>query len=247
MSRNFELLAQVEQVLGPAISEVPRTDADAEQQRATTAAVVSDLDGIGREEMRRLVQQVFLSANGSAPHRVVFCGVDNAAGSSATCGRTARLLAAQTSRPVCIVDINHLSRSATGLFETAPATFSFASGMSLREQCQKIAENLWLAPASALGADNGSASVADLRERLEALRREFDYVLVDAPPAAVYSQTALAGQAADGIVLVLEANSTRRIAAKKTKETLESSNVRVLGTVLNNRTFPVPEKLYRRL
>jgi Mrp family chromosome partitioning ATPase len=246
MSRNFELLAQVEQVLGPAAPETPRNDVATEPLEATAAAA-PDLDAIGREQMSRLVQQLFLSANGSAPHWVVFCGVDDGAGSSATCGRTARLLAAQTARPVCIVDANRHARPANGLFASAEATFSFAPGVSLRQQCQEIAENLWLAPASALGVDSGSTSITVLRERMEALRREFDYVLVDAPPAAMHSETALVGQAADGIVLVLEANSTRRIAAKKTKETLESSNVRVLGTVLNNRTFPVPEKLYRRL
>jgi MinD-like ATPase involved in chromosome partitioning or flagellar assembly len=146
-----------------------------------------------------------------------------------------------------VVNANRPSPSLSGLFEVASATFNTAPGASAREQCQKVAENLWLAPASALGADNGSASVCDLRTRLEALRREFDYVLVDAPPAALHSHTALLGQAADGIVLVLEANATRRIAAKKTKEALEAGSVRLLGTVLNNRTFPVPEKLYRRL
>ena len=246
MSRNFELLAQVEQVLGAAAPAVP-TDVIVREQPRATAAPIADLDGVGKQEMLRLVQQVFLSANGSAPRQVVFCGVNDGKGSSEICARTGRVLAAQTSRPVCIVDANHHSRSARGLFEAGSNAFSVAPGASAREQCQKIAENLWLAPAAVLGTDNGSASVGDLRACLEALRREFDYVLVDAPPAALHSHTAVLGQAADGIVLVLEANATRRIAAKKAKETLEGSNVRLLGTVLNNRTFPVPEKLYRRL
>jgi Mrp family chromosome partitioning ATPase len=37
------------------------------------------------------------------------------------------------------------------------------------------------------------------------------------------------------------------VAARKAKQTLEAANVRVLGTVLNNRTFPIPEKIYRML
>jgi len=245
MSRNFELLAQVEQVLGTATPEVQSAVTDRKQPRAI-AAPMADLDGVGKEEMLRLVQQVFLSPNGTAPHQVVFCGVDDDKGSSMICARTGRVLAAQTSRPVCIVDANQHSSTRCGRF-VGPDTFNIAPGASAREQCQKVAENVWLAPASAIGTDNGSVSVSDLQARLEALRREFDYVLVDAPPAALHSHTALLGQAADGIVLVLEANTTRRIAAKKTKEALEAGNVRLLGTVLNNRTFPVPEKLYRRL
>ena len=52
---------------------------------------------------------------------------------------------------------------------------------------------------------------------------------------------------ADGVVLVIEANSTRREAARMAKETFESANVKLLGAILNNRTFPIPESLYRKL
>ena len=31
------------------------------------------------------------------------------------------------------------------------------------------------------------------------------------------------------------------------KETLDAAGVRLLGTVLNNRSFPIPERLYKRL
>jgi Mrp family chromosome partitioning ATPase len=52
---------------------------------------------------------------------------------------------------------------------------------------------------------------------------------------------------ADGIILVLDAHSTRRVTARKIKESLESGRSRILGTVLSGRTFPVPDCLYRRL
>jgi len=51
----------------------------------------------------------------------------------------------------------------------------------------------------------------------------------------------------DAAILVVEANETLRIAARKAKETLEAANVRLLGTVLHNRTFPIPEQLYQKL
>jgi hypothetical protein len=31
------------------------------------------------------------------------------------------------------------------------------------------------------------------------------------------------------------------------KETLESAHVQLLGAVLNNRTFPIPETIYRNI
>lgn len=243
MSRNFELLAQVEQVLGVRTPDVP--NAVVEQHIRPAAVSTSEVGG--REEMLRLVQQLFISPNGSAPHHVVFCGVDDEKSSSAICARTARVLAAQSSRSVCLIDASGHSRFSCELFGANPRTPDIPPVTEVRDRCEKLAENLWLAPAAVLGTNHGSASVSDLRACFETLRREFDYVLVDAPPAALHSHTAVLGQAADGLVLVLEANATRRIAAKKVKETLECSNVRLLGTVLNNRTFPLPETLYRRL
>jgi Mrp family chromosome partitioning ATPase len=71
--------------------------------------------------------------------------------------------------------------------------------------------------------------------------------LLDAPPVNLYADATLLGRLAEGVVLVLQANSTRREAARKAKESLESAKVRLWGAVLNKRTFPVPEFVYRNI
>jgi Mrp family chromosome partitioning ATPase len=86
-----------------------------------------------------------------------------------------------------------------------------------------------------------------LRARLTDLRREFDYVLIGAPPVNLFAETLVLGQIADGLVLVVQANATRRDAARKAKESLQDANVRVLGAVLDNRTFPIPDAIYTRI
>ena len=79
------------------------------------------------------------------------------------------------------------------------------------------------------------------------MRKEFDFVLIDAPPLTRYSDAIGLAQMTDGLVLVLEANSTRREAALQVAENLRAANIRILGAVLNKRTFPIPETLYNRL
>jgi len=79
------------------------------------------------------------------------------------------------------------------------------------------------------------------------LRTAFDYVLIDAPPVSPYTDASLLGQLADGVVLVLEANSTRRETAREAKQSLEAANSRVLAAVLNKRTFPLPDFIYHNL
>jgi Mrp family chromosome partitioning ATPase len=82
---------------------------------------------------------------------------------------------------------------------------------------------------------------------LAKLRREFEYSIVEGPPAGESSEAAALGRSADGIILVLEAHRTRRAVARKIKATLDAADVRVLGTVLTGRRFPIPEVIYRRL
>jgi Mrp family chromosome partitioning ATPase len=72
-------------------------------------------------------------------------------------------------------------------------------------------------------------------------------VLIDAPGTIVCGDAAILGQVADAAVLVIEANSTRRLSARKAKEALDAAGVRLLGTVLHNRSFPIPETLYNWL
>ena len=86
-----------------------------------------------------------------------------------------------------------------------------------------------------------------MKDRVNELRKEFDYVLIDAPPLNEYSDAIALGQISDGLVLVLEANATRRESALRIAETLRATQIRVLGAVLNKRTFPIPEGLYNRL
>ena len=70
---------------------------------------------------------------------------------------------------------------------------------------------------------------------------------MNGPPAGLDMEAALLGRLSDGIVLVVEANSTRRAAAQIVKQNLRYSGARLLGTVLVERTFPVPEAIYQRL
>jgi Mrp family chromosome partitioning ATPase len=111
-----------------------------------------------------------------------------------------------------------------------------------------MGENLWLLSSGSLAADQvESASLLNsetMKVRISELRNEFDYVLIDSAPLSAHVDGVMLGQLADGLVLVLEANATRREAAVRVADTLRASNVRIVGAVLNKRTFPIPESVY---
>ncbi len=69
---------------------------------------------------------------------------------------------------------------------------------------------------------------------IEALARQADTVLFDAPPILVATDAPLLASKLDGLLLVIKAGTTRRDHAERAKEILERAHVRVIGAVLNN-------------
>jgi Mrp family chromosome partitioning ATPase len=63
----------------------------------------------------------------------------------------------------------------------------------------------------------------------------------------VGSSSLTLGTLADGVVLVLKAGHTRRPAVHLAITELEGAGVKVLGTVLNQRDYPIPDAIYKRI
>jgi cellulose biosynthesis protein BcsQ len=82
---------------------------------------------------------------------------------------------------------------------------------------------------------------------LKALRWNFDYVLVDCPSLAVSSDATTLAPIVDGVAIVVEAGRTRRDQIQRAQKVIEQSGGKFLGFVLNQRRYPVPGWLYRRL
>ena len=204
------------------------------------------------EEVLRLIQQVF-RANGSVepPRVVVFSAVGQGDGCTWVSVNASVALAAQNAGSVCVVDANLHTPSLHrqfGIENQQGLSDALNQSDSIRNYVQQVAgSNLWVLPAGSAGTSHVQLNFETLRVRLAELRSEFETVLIDAPPASLYSDAVQLGRLADGVVLVLQGNTTRREAALKVKESFETANVRLLGAVLNKRTFPIPQKVYRRL
>ena len=82
---------------------------------------------------------------------------------------------------------------------------------------------------------------------IKALRWNFDYVLIDCPSLKVSSDATTLAPIVDGVAVVVEAGRTRRDQIHRTKKVIEQVGGNFLGFVLNQRRYPVPGWLYRRL
>jgi hypothetical protein len=241
MSSRPDLL---EQALAGDIFEM---DAVEPQTSVARESIAWNPDRFGEEQIRSLVRQVFLPGWPKPARQVVFCAVDDG-DVDGICLRVSQVLAAQIPGSVALVE-THLECSDVCDEYGSPTPIFRPSGFRpLRDSARRVSSHLWRVPREMFMAENEAGlSVEWLPSRLRELRLEFDYTIVHGPPAALCSDAALLGYLSDGVVLVLEANATRRAAAQRAVQMLQATNARLLGTVLSKRTFPIPEGIYRRL
>jgi capsular exopolysaccharide synthesis family protein len=95
--------------------------------------------------------------------------------------------------------------------------------------------NLCLLPAG-LGDEEPSSLLHSPRmaSLLRSVSRDFDFVLIDTPPALHMADARILAGLSDGVILVFRARSTGRTTAMQTRDLFLNDRVKVLGTILND-------------
>ena len=220
-----------------------RPGAEAEQVRPEARTVPSGArwnpQEFAREQIRGLVRQLFSTRQEKPLRQVVFSAVDPQTDAGEICRSVGEMLALETTMDVAVAGAGLEDTTAGELLVCSTGTRS-----PLRETGTRVRRNLWLLPLELSGSE---VSAASLHHYMGVVRREFEYSIVAAPASAISNHAITLAQFADGIVLVLSAQHTRRVQARKIKATLDEAQARLLGTVLSDREFPIPERIYRRL
>ena len=217
------------------VAEQPRATPITEQvqqEAASPAASVHD------EQIHALVQQLFFRPESRPVRHVGFATIEPSPATTTLCLEVARALAAE-------------GRYDVGLIDAHPDSVPLETQLQIpspnpAEATWPIAPRLWMVPRQSWLPNAGGRRLTDQNlSRLRELTTEFDFSILWCAPVSWL--TASIVQACDGLVLVLTANKTRRLVAVQIKDQLSKAQVPLLGTVLAERRFPVPQGLYRNL
>ena len=254
MSKNFELLQKLgkdreffqafEQGEASAAERAPAPTTVAPQPE--NALLAPEL-----EPINAMVQQVFLSPGADAPRTVVFTSTEAGTGCSWVCAHVAEVLASRVAGSVCVVDANLRDPGLHAQFgvENQPGVADCLQHLDpIRSFARPLSRpNLWLISGGS-GASNPAALLSSERVRLRIteMRSNFDFILIDAAAMNLSHDAISLGALADGVMLVLKANASRRQTARQAINDLQAGKAKVLGAVLNQRTFPIPEAIYNK-
>jgi len=230
-------------VLGELLRETPPTPASAETHQS--AARVEKLQperlakfSVRDDQIHSLVQRLFFRRDPGLVRHVGFTPAETSAQTARLCFDVAKALVDEGTYEVGLIDADVRALSLPAQLQIPVPTDAQAPWA--------IAPGVWLVPRESWCRHTCRQPATDQNlRRLHDLVSEFDFSIVHCPPVSWL--TARIGQSCDGLVLVLTANRTRRLVAAQIKDRLSAASIPLLGTVLAERRFPVPNGLYRSL
>ncbi|CAN5758294.1 hypothetical protein BH23ACT11_BH23ACT11_28080 [soil metagenome] len=196
-----------------------------------------DSMGVAAESYRTLRTNLLYALVDDPPKVITLTSAGPKEGKSTTCANLGVVLA-QAGKRTLVVDCDlrkPVVHKIFGMRNVRGIVDVLAGQRELPEVWQEPQSNLKVVPVGPLPPNPaellGSRRFADFLARA---RRDFDYVLVDAPPVGLVSDPAVVASQGDGVLLVLDAQNTRKGALRDSMRGLDAVGANVLGTVMNN-------------
>ncbi len=214
------------------------TDDEARGDLSDRLLTVSDPSAPASEAYRTLRTSLLYSLVDAPPKVIVVTSAGPGEGKSTTCANLAVVLA-QAGKSTLVMDCDLRKPVMHKIFGLR----NFYGVVNALIDEDERPESLWQEPLPGLKvATAGSippnpAEILGTRRfanLLERAREEFDYVLIDAPPAGVVSDPVILATQGDGVLLVVDSQGTRKEPLREAVRNLESVGARILGTVMNN-------------
>ncbi len=198
---------------------------------------IQEPENAASESFRSLRTNLFYAVVDEPPKVIMITSINPREGKSTTCANLAVVLA-QAEKNVLVVDCDlrkPVLHKIFGVRNIHGMVNVLVGERSLQEVWQEPLPGLKVVSVGSLPLNPAELlSSKRFAEFLWHVRREFDYVLLDAPPTEPVADPVIIAAQSDAALLVLDAQSTRKAAVRRGVRSLEAVGARVLGTVMNN-------------
>ena len=189
----------------------------------------------------------------TSPKKVIqFIGAQGGEGTSTVIRDFAMVSAAKLGKTVLLLDADPQSPSQHLFFHLQPK-FGWEEILRNKRTFRKAICRIGKTGLYVYPTPPGSASLPkalfspEIKEFWEEAKEKFDLVLIDSAPASASPDGIGLSRFADGVVLVLQAEKTRKPVAERLKNQILQNGGNLLGMVFNNRRYHIPESVYKRL
>jgi capsular exopolysaccharide synthesis family protein len=192
------------------------------------------------EAYKHLRTSILLSAPGRSPKTLLVTSSVPAEGKTTTVVNTATVLA-QTGARVLIIDADmrrpRLHRvlnldGSEGLSGLLSSEITEAGIFGKIHQYQD--SNIYLLGSGAIPPNPAELlASSQMKQLLDITSEKFDYIVIDSPPIASFTDGVLISALVDGVILVVQGGKTSRQVVRRTRQMLQEIGARIIGVVLN--------------
>lgn len=201
-------------------------------------------------EYEILKNNIFLLNNKSAYKSIVIGNSVHKEGGSSIARNLSHAFAKDTNSKVLLFDLNFRSPSHYYDDIQLKGVSNYClENIELDSVINKTAfENLFLLTTGSARCDPLSLMKSGkFSELMEIVKENYFYIIMDLPPFQYYPESLLLASKVDGVILVVQADKTRREIVMDTKEKLESAHANILGIIMNRKKHYIPGLIYSRL
>lgn len=223
----------LERILGrPVISKIPKLDF-----ALNPLVTVSDPRSVGAEAFRTLRTQLRFMSPDRPLRSIVISSSMSGEGKSSISANLA-IVMAQLGKKVVLVDGDLRQPSVHKLFQLS-SNQGLSAYLAGSLSMEKLAQETKIENLSAITSGPVPPNALELldskkmEELLAQMNKEYDFVIIDAPPLIAVSDAIILSSKTDGMILAAASEETPRRLLKLARAHIERSNTQVHGVVFN--------------
>jgi uncharacterized protein involved in exopolysaccharide biosynthesis/Mrp family chromosome partitioning ATPase len=206
---------------------------------------LSPPSGAALQQFLAIASRLDMAAGGSRK-TITFVAASPHAGASTVAAGVAWALSKGLGKKVLLLAPNG-SGAATSKLITGKESEQRRAGFVKLEWPQTILEinpNLGFSSAPFHVGDVTEKLVSERIQVLSGAMADYEYIMIDVGASAAHHERIGASRGSSGVVVVVQSDRTRREVLERMDEEFSREGINVLGAVLNQRRFPIPERIY---
>jgi polysaccharide biosynthesis transport protein len=222
-----------------ALTPAPFGSANGKASTQFGRLMVNNSQSAFAEAYRSIRTSILLSSAGTPPRTILVTSSQPGEGKTTTAINTAIALSQLKARTL-IIDADMRRPSLHKVFGLSHSqglsTYLSSNDIEIGTLIQKLSlPDLYILPSGMIPPDPAELiSSGKMKELLEILALEFQYIIIDSPPMINVSEPIVLSTLAEGVILVVKGGDTKRSIVRRARQELASVRARVIGVVVNN-------------